>query len=100
MTIDVYFYHYYFVLCPFVFVLIAMCMLPWRRVLLALVLAQALMSYLFLDYIHQTGGTTRGEYGLSYALQVEVAKAGRFEPIPPIMRPELTPSHQPREAGR
>ena len=31
MTIDVYFYHfYYFVLCPFVFVLIAMCMLPWE----------------------------------------------------------------------
>ena len=70
MTIDVYFYHYYFVMCPFVFVLVAVCMLPWRRVLLGLVIAQALMSCVFLGYIHQTGGIPRGEYGLSYARQV------------------------------
>ena len=69
MTVDVYFYHYYFVMCPFVFVLVAVCMLPWRRVLLALVVAQALMSVAFLSYIHRTGGTTQGEYGLSYARQ-------------------------------
>ena len=56
-------------LCPFLFVLVAACMLPWRRVLLALVIAQALMSCAFLGYIHQTGGTRRGEYGLTYARQ-------------------------------
>jgi hypothetical protein len=66
---DVYFYHYYFVFCPFLFVLAAMCMLPWRRVLLGLVVAQALLSYAFLSYIHHKGGTSRGEYGLTYARQ-------------------------------
>ena len=69
MTTDMYFYHYFFVLCPFLFVLVAYCMLPWRCVLLAVVIAQALISYLFLDYVHQKGGTTRGEYGLTYARQ-------------------------------
>jgi len=69
MITNVYFYHYYFVLCPFLFVLIAVCLLPWRRVLLGLVVAQALMSYAFLNYVHQTGGTGRGEYGLTYARQ-------------------------------
>ena len=56
-------------MCPFLFVLVAVCMLPWRRVLLGVVIAQALMSYAFLSYIHQKGGTVRGEYGLSYARQ-------------------------------
>ncbi|MFI5458878.1 MAG: hypothetical protein ACHRXM_25905 [Isosphaerales bacterium] len=69
MTTNVYFYHYYFVLCPFLFVLIAVCLLPWRRVLLGLVVAQALLSYAFLSYVHQKGGTSRGEYGLTYARQ-------------------------------
>jgi len=69
MVTNVYFYHYYYVLCPFLFVLIAVCMLPWRRVLLGLVIAQALMSYAFLHYLHQNGGISRGEYGLTYARQ-------------------------------
>jgi hypothetical protein len=69
LTTNVYFYHYYFVLCPFLFVLVAACMLPWRRILLGLVVAQALMGYHFLSYVHQKGGITRGEYGLSYARQ-------------------------------
>jgi uncharacterized membrane protein YhaH (DUF805 family) len=69
LTTDVYFYHYFFVLCPFLFVLVAVCLLPWRRVLLGLVIAQALLSCAFLHYIHQKGGTVRGEYGLTYARQ-------------------------------
>ncbi len=69
LTTDVYFYHYYFVLCPFMFVLIAACLLPWRRLLLGLVIAQALMSYSYLSFIHAKGGITRGEYGWSYARQ-------------------------------
>jgi hypothetical protein len=69
LTTNVYFYHYYFVLCPFLFVLIAVFMLPWRRVLLGLVIAQAVMSSAFLGYIHQKGGPVRGEYGSSYARQ-------------------------------
>ena len=69
MAIDDYFYHYYFVFCPCLFVLVALCMLPWRRVLLGMVVAQALVSCAFLNYVHQKGGTTRGEYGLTYARQ-------------------------------
>ena len=69
LTTNVYFYHYYFVLCPFLFVLVAACLLPWRRLLLALVVAQALMSYSYLNYIHRKGGVVRGEYGLTYARQ-------------------------------
>jgi hypothetical protein len=69
LTTDVYFYHYYFVLCPFLFILIAVCLLPWRRVLLGLVIAQALLAYSFLSFIHRNGGAGRGEYGLSYARQ-------------------------------
>jgi len=69
LAIHMHFYHYYFVLCPFLFVLLAACLLPWRRVLLGVVIAQALMSYAFISYIHQKGGVRRGEYGLSYARQ-------------------------------
>jgi hypothetical protein len=66
----VYFYHYYFALCPFLFVLVAVCMLPWRRVLVGLVVAQALIGYAFLSYVHRHGGISRGGYGISYARQV------------------------------
>jgi hypothetical protein len=69
MVAETYYYHYYFALYPFLFVLVAVCMLPWRRVLLAMVVAQALLSYAFLSYIHQKGGTVRGEYSLTYARQ-------------------------------
>jgi hypothetical protein len=69
LTTNVYFYHYFYVLCPFLFVLVAACMLPWRRVLLGLVIAQAVMSATYLTYLHQNGGTRRGEYGPSYARQ-------------------------------
>ena len=69
MAIDDYFYHYYFVFCPCLFVLVALCMLPWRRVLLGMVVAQALVSCAFLNYIHHKGGISRGEYGLTYARQ-------------------------------
>jgi hypothetical protein len=69
LTTDVYFYHYYFVLCPFLFVAFAVWMLPWRRLLLVMVIAQALMSCLYLSYIHENGGTRRGEYGPTYARQ-------------------------------
>jgi hypothetical protein len=69
---DVYFYHYFFVFCPLVFVLIARWILPWRRTLLGLVLAQALMAIIFLLYIHENGGCGRGEYGLCYGRQTTV----------------------------
>jgi hypothetical protein len=70
LTTSVYFHHYYYALCPFLFVLVALCMLPWRRALLGLVIAQALMSYVYLSYIHENGGISRGDYGVSYARQV------------------------------
>jgi hypothetical protein len=70
LTTDVYFYHYFFVLCPFLYVGVAALMLPWRRTLFGLVLAQALMGYAYLSYIHQKGGTVNGEYGSSYARQM------------------------------
>ncbi len=70
LTIDVYFYHYVFVFCPFLFVLVAACMLPWRRALLGLVISQALLSYAFLGYIHDKAGIRRGEYGSTYARQM------------------------------
>jgi hypothetical protein len=69
VAVDVYFFHYYFVFCPFLFVLVAVWMLPWRRVLLSMVVAQALLSYCFLSFIHHKGGTNRGEYGQTYARQ-------------------------------
>ena len=68
VTINVHFYHYYFVFCPFLFVFVAVFMLPWRRVLVGLVVAQALMGVCFLTYIHQRGGA-HGEYGITYARQ-------------------------------
>jgi hypothetical protein len=74
LTTGVYFYHYYFVLCPFLFVLVAACMLPWRRLLLGLVIAQALIAYAFVSYIHEHGGAHRGEYGVSYGRQVNHAR--------------------------
>jgi hypothetical protein len=67
--INVFFYHYFFVMCPFVFVLLAVCLLPWRRALLLVVIAQALLSMAFLSYIHHKGGTLNGDYGLTYARQ-------------------------------
>ncbi|MGP0067186.1 MAG: hypothetical protein ACLQGP_26775 [Isosphaeraceae bacterium] len=70
LTISVYFYHYFFVFCPFLFVLVASCMLPWRRVLLGMVIAQALISFSYLSYIHAKGGILHGEYGPTYARRV------------------------------
>ncbi len=67
LTTAVFFYHYFFVMCPFLFVLFAIFMLPWRRALLALVVAQALLSFCYLSYIHQKGGASHGEYGGTYA---------------------------------
>jgi hypothetical protein len=69
LAVDVYFYHYFFVFYPFLFVFGAMCMLPWRRALLGIVVAQALLSWAYLSYIHQKGGTNRGEYGVNYTRQ-------------------------------
>jgi hypothetical protein len=69
VTVDVYFFHYFFVFCPFLSVLVAVCMLPWRRVLLGMVVAQALLSYSFLSFVHAKGGTDRGDYGRTYARQ-------------------------------
>jgi hypothetical protein len=57
------------VLGPFVFVLVAVYMLPWRRVFLSPVIAQAIISGVFLNYIDQKGGASRGEYGASYVRQ-------------------------------
>jgi hypothetical protein len=68
-TISAFFSHYFFVMCPLIFVLLTVCMLPWRRAVLAVVIAQALLSLTFLTYIHQTGGTLNGDYGLTYARQ-------------------------------
>jgi hypothetical protein len=67
LVIHVVFYHYYYVMCPLVFVLLAVFMLPWRRALLAIVIAEAIHGGMYLTYIHANGGVTRGEYGLSYA---------------------------------
>jgi hypothetical protein len=69
VTTKVFFYHYFFVMCPFVFVLLAVCPLPWRRALLVVVIAQAVLSLAFLSYIHEKGGTLKGDYGLTYARQ-------------------------------
>jgi hypothetical protein len=33
------------------------------------VIAQAIISGVFLNYIHQKGGASRGEYGASYVRQ-------------------------------
>jgi hypothetical protein len=68
--IRVHFYHYYFVLCPFLFVGLAALMLPWRRVLFGVILAQALVSVEFLHYIHDRGGAPQGDYGIPYSRQV------------------------------
>jgi hypothetical protein len=69
LTTDVYFYHYFYAMCPFLFVLVAAFLLPWRRAPFALVIAQILLGVTFLSYIHRNGGTGHGEYGLSYARQ-------------------------------
>jgi len=41
-----------------------------RRVLLAMVVAQALVTAAFLTHVHTHGGTPRGEFGRSYSGQV------------------------------
>ena len=41
-----------------------------RRVLLSMVVAEALISAAFLAYVHNHGGTPHGEFGRSYAGQV------------------------------
>jgi hypothetical protein len=69
LVIHVVFYHYYYVMCPLVFVLLAVFMLPWRRALLAIVIGEALFAGMYLAYIRANGGVTRGEYGLTYARQ-------------------------------
>jgi hypothetical protein len=71
LVIHVVFYHYYYVMCPVVFVLLAAFMLPWRRALLAIVIAEAVLAADYLTYIHVNGGVTRGEYGWSYARQMD-----------------------------
>ena len=70
LTIQVYFYHYFFVFCPVLFVGIAAFLIPWHRALMGMVIAQTLMSMLYLDYIHAQGGVRRGEYGRTYTRQV------------------------------
>lgn len=69
VMVNLFFYHYYFVLCPFLFVLVAAFMLPWRSILFGMVVAEALLSYSFLDYVHKNGGIAHGEYGVSYSRQ-------------------------------
>ena len=70
LSTNVYFYHYFYALCPFLYVGIATLMLPWRRVLFGLVIAQALMGTIFLNYIHRKGGIVNGEYGVTYNRQM------------------------------
>jgi hypothetical protein len=45
-----------------------------RTVLLALVVGQVLVTAAFLAYVHAHGGTPRGDYGRSYAAQVETGE--------------------------
>jgi hypothetical protein len=68
-TVDVFFYHYFYVLNLLECLLLAVVVLPWRRALFVVVVAHALLSAAYLGYIHQNGGVTAGEYGVTYARQ-------------------------------
>jgi len=50
-----------------------------RRVLLSLVIVEALVTAAFLSYVHTHGGTPHGEFGRSYAGQIS---AGRVIAVP------------------
>jgi hypothetical protein len=55
------------------------CRVRGQRVLLALVVAEALVTAAFLAYVHSHGGTPHGEFGRSYAGQVT---AGTVPAVP------------------
>ncbi len=67
MTIDMYFYHYFYIFMIFSCVYVASIALPWRPLLLALVVGQGLITALFLVYVHEHGGTRWGEFGVTYS---------------------------------
>lgn len=71
ITIEVYFYHYFYVFLLFSSVLLAALVLPWRSVLLVMVLCNATISTCFLSYVHDRGGAFRGEFGLTLARQLK-----------------------------
>jgi hypothetical protein len=64
---------------PFVVVAAAALVRPrWGRGLLAaLVIAQAALSVLYLDYVHVRGGAVGGDYGVPYDRQAHIASRQR-----------------------
>jgi len=80
LTIEVYYYHYFYITILFLCVLVASIALPWRRLLVGLVVAQATISVAFLVYIHAHGGSRRGEFGVTYAQQLR--EGWTIPPVP------------------
>ncbi len=83
LTIQDYFYHYFYITSLFACVLMASVALPWRWLLIGLVVAQAAISLAFLNYIHVHGGTPRGEYGAAYSRQLREQRT-----VPPVQTPQ------------
>lgn len=69
--------HYLFIFAPFLFLTFALVAMPDRKLLAALVLAQAMFTTSFMIFIHTNGGA-EGDYQASWATQQ------KFRPsIPP-----------------
>jgi hypothetical protein len=62
--------HYLIILFPFPFVWLAMLLMPHRRLLVVVVVLQALLTGAFLVSVHRSGGFPDTDYGVSYSRQI------------------------------
>lgn len=68
--------HYLICTFPFAFVFIAQLLHPYKRMMYATVVAQLILTTIFLWYVHRNGGAPNGDYGPSYAAQAANTEVG------------------------
>ncbi len=65
------FAHYLIAAFPFTYILMAKIFQSNKKLLMGIILAQLLLTTLFLGYIHKNSGAPDGDYGVTYRAQIE-----------------------------
>ncbi|MBI3018823.1 MAG: hypothetical protein HYY61_02915 [Deltaproteobacteria bacterium] len=66
--------HYLIFVFPFLSLYLVRCLFPMRHLLVSVIICQAVLSWLFLGFIHKHGGVTEGDYGISYKQKMKIQK--------------------------
>ena len=71
----VYIYHHYLIIgFPFAYIFLAKVLMPYKKLLLSVIIAQLIITISFLIFVHIHDGVIKGDYGRSYISQDDVSE--------------------------